>query len=226
MPKTVKCFARKTIGEKALINQKHEIPFEIRPPTDSVSGLSDNYPQPLKGGAMQFQSSEELIARLIIQAFPAADLEIKGDGLQVVYDISLGGKSLVRLDHIGAVFNFPTNRSGKMTWSGIKEGGPENVAEVIVRYLADAGFTVFSKTGKRVPKRPVFIGRHTFCPKCNERGFIRRIAYGKVSQELDSERFVFGGCGIGFNDPEIKCIGCGWEGISEDVRFARKKEVE
>ena len=172
---------------------------------------------------MQFQSSEEIIARLISQAFPAADLEIKDGGLQVVYEISLNGNSLVRLDHIGAVFNFPTNiRSGKMTWSGIKEGGPENVAELILRYLADAGFTVFSKSGKRVPKRPVFIGRNTYCSKCNERGLIRRIAYGLTPEELDGERFVSGGCGIGFNDPEIRCIGCGWEGIPEEVRFKRK----
>lgn len=172
---------------------------------------------------MQFQSSEEIIARLIAQAFPAADLDIKDSGLQLVYEISLNGNSLVRLDHMGAVFNFPTNiRSGKMTWSGIKEGGPENVAELIVRYLADAGFTVFSKTGKRVPKRSVFIGRNTYCPKCNERGLIRRIVYGLTPQELDGERFVFGGCGIGFNDPEIRCIGCGWEGIPEEVRFTRK----
>ena len=171
---------------------------------------------------MRIQSSEEIIARSIAQAFPAANLEIDVNGAHVVYEISLNGKVLVRLDHVGAVFNFPTQRPGKMTWSGIKEGSPETIAELIVRYLADAGFTVFSKTGKRMQKRPVFIGRHTFCPKCNERGFIRRIAYGMIAQELDSERFVSGGCGIGFNDPEIKCIGCGWEGIPEDVRFTKK----
>ena len=171
---------------------------------------------------MQYQSSEEFIARCIAQAFPAANLKIEGEGDQVVYEILLNEKMLVRLDRICAVFNFPTQRPGKITWSGIKEGGPETIAELIVRYLADAGFTVFSKTGKRMQKRPVFIGRHTFCPKCNERGFIRRIAYGMISQELDSERFVSGGCGIGFNDPEIRCIGCDWEGIPEDVRFTKK----
>ena len=171
---------------------------------------------------MQFQSTEEIIARSIAQAFPAANLEIEDNGVNVAYEISLNGKVLVKLDHIGAVFNFPTQRPGKMTWSGIKEGSPETIAELIVCYLADAGFTVFSKTGKRMQKRSVFIGRHTFCPKCNERGFIRRIAYGMIAQELYSERFVSGGCGIGFNYPEIKCIGCGWEGIPENVRFTKK----
>jgi len=176
---------------------------------------------------MPFQTSEEIIARSIAQSFPAANLELKGSGERLAYEISLNGKLLVRLDHIGAVFNFPTNiRSGTMLWSGIKEGGPENVAELIVRYLADAGYTVFSKNGKRVQKRPVFIGRHTYCPECGEKGFIRRIAYGLIPQELDGEKFVSGGCGIGINDPEIRCIGCGWEGIPEDVRFARKKEVD
>ena len=175
---------------------------------------------------MEFKSSEEIIARSISQSFPAANLELKGSGERVAYEISLNGKLLVSLDNIGAAFNFPTNRSGKMTWSGIKEGSPETVAELIVRYLADAGYTVFSKNGKRVQKRPVFIGRHTYCPECGDKGFIRRIAYGMIPQELDGEKFVSGGCGIGINDPEIRCIGCGWEGIPEDVRFARKKEVD
>ena len=175
---------------------------------------------------MEFKSSEEIIARSISQAFPAANLEIKDSGVQVAYEISLSGELLVRLDDIGAVFNFPTNRSGKMTWSGIKEGGPETVAELIVHYLADAGYTVFSKNGKRVQKRPVFIGRHTYCPKCGEKGFVRKIAYGMIPQELDSEKFVSGGCGVGINDPEIRCIGCGWEGFPDDVRFTRKKEVQ
>ena len=172
---------------------------------------------------MEIKPSEEIIARSISRAFPAASLEIKDNGDKVVYEVSLNGQLILTIDDLGAAFNFPTIRSSKLTWSGIKEGGPENIAELIIRYLADAGFTVFSKTGKRVPKRPVFIGRHTYCANCGERGFIRRIAYGMIPQDLDTEKFVFGGRGLGFNDPEIKCIGCGWEGISEDVRFTRKK---
>jgi hypothetical protein len=46
--------------------------------------------------------------------------------------------------------------------------------------------------------------------------------YGVISKELDSEKFVSGGRGIGFEDPEIRCVGCGWEGIPEDVRFTKK----
>lgn len=49
---------------------------------------------------MQLQSSEEIIARSIAQAFPAANLEIEENGAQVAYEISLNGKKLVRLDHI------------------------------------------------------------------------------------------------------------------------------
>ena len=171
---------------------------------------------------MNLKTTEEIIARSIAQAFPAANLDIEGNGAQVVYNITLNEKLLVRLDHIGAVFNFPTRGSGKMSWSGIKEGSPETVAASIVQDLANAGFTVLSPEGKRIQKRPVFIGRYTFCPQCNEHTLIRRIAYGMISQELDSEKFVSGGRGNGFNDPEIRCIGCGWEGIPEDVRFTKK----
>ena len=171
---------------------------------------------------MNLKTTEEIIARSIAQAFPAANLDIEGNGAQVVYNITLNEKLLVRLDHIGAVFNFPTRGSGKMSWSGIKEGSPETVAASIVQDLANAGFTVLSPVGKRIQKRPVFIGRYTFCPQCNEHTLVRRIVYGMVSQELDSEKFVSGGRGIGLDDPEIRCIGCGWEGIPEDVRFTKK----
>ena len=171
---------------------------------------------------MNFETSEEIIARSIAQAFPAANLEIEGNGAQVVYKITLNEKLLVRLDHIGAVFNFPRRGSGKMSWSGIKEGSPQAVAASIIQDLANASFTVLSPEGKRIQKRPVFIGRHTICPQCNEHSLIRRIMYGTISQELDNERFVSGGRGVGFDDPEIRCIGCGWEGIPEDVRFTKK----
>ena len=171
---------------------------------------------------MQLQSSEQIIASFIAQAFPAANLKIEGEGDQVVYEIFLSGKVLVRLDRICAIFNFPTRGSGKMSWSGIKEGSPETVAASIVQDLANAGFTVLSPEGKRIQKRPVFIGRYTFCPQCNEHSLVRRIVYGMISQELDSQKFVSGGRGNGFNDPEIRCIGCGWEGIPEDVRFTKK----
>jgi hypothetical protein len=174
------------------------------------------------GGTMQHQSSEEIIARFIAQAFPAANLKIQGEGDQVVYEILLNEKMLVRLDRICAIFNFPTRGSGKMSWSGIKEGSPEAVAANIIQNLANAGFTVLSPEGKRIQKRPVFIGRHTFCPQCNEHSLVRRIVYGMISQELDSEKFISGGHGTGFEDPEIRCVGCGWEGIPEDVRFTKK----
>ena len=171
---------------------------------------------------MQLQSSEQIIASFIAQAFPAANLKIDGEGDQVVYKIFLSGKVLVRLDRICAIFNFPTRGSGKMSWSGVKEGSPEAVAASIIQNLANAGFTVLSPEGKRIQKRPVFIGRYTFCPQCNEHSLVRRIVYGVMSNELDTEKFVSGGRGIGFNDPEIRCVGCGWEGIPEDVRFTKK----
>ena len=171
---------------------------------------------------MQLQSSEQIIASFIAQAFPAANLKIDGEGDQVVYKIFLSGKVLVRLDRICAIFNFPTRGSGKMSWSGVKEGSPEAVAASIIQNLANAGFTVLSPEGKRIQKRPVFIGRYTFCPQCNEHSLVRRIVYGVMSNELDTEKFVSGGHGIGFNDPEIRCVGCGWEGIPEDVRFTKK----
>ena len=109
-----------------------------------------------------------------------------------------------------------------MTWSGVMEGTPKTLAEYMVRDLANAGYTVYSSRGTRVEKTRVFIGSHTCCPECNEIRNIRVIVFQAVASELDIEKFVAGGRGKGINDPEIKCINCGWEGFKEDVRFTRK----
>ena len=172
---------------------------------------------------MRSHTSQEIVARNVSQFFPASQLRIQGNGGNETYEIVLNDSILIRIDYIGATFNFPTRSSGQISWSGIKEGTPEAVASGIIRDLADAGFTVFSPSGKKIMKRPVFVGRHTFCPQSNEMGTIRKIVYGLFPENLDTERYIFCGAGVGFNDPEVKCIGCGWSGSLEDVRFTKRR---
>ncbi len=172
---------------------------------------------------MTFISSEEQVATYISQAFPAADLTTTGEGRDKVFEIALDGKVLFRIDNVGTETFFPTRGSGKMTWSGVMEGTPKTLAEYMVRDLANAGYTVYSSRGTRVEKTRVFIGSHTCCPECNEIRNIRVIVFQAVASELDIEKFVAGGRGKGINDPEIRCISCGWEGFKEDVRFTKKK---
>ena len=171
---------------------------------------------------MTFISSEEQVATYILQAFPAADLTTTGEGRDKVFEIALNGKVLIRIDNVGTEIFFPTRGSGKMTWSGVMEGTPKTLAEYMVRDLANAGYTVYSSRGTRVEKTGVFIGSYTCCPECNEKMNIRVIVFQAVASELDLEKFVAGGRGKGINDPEIRCINCGWEGFKEDVRFTRK----
>ncbi len=171
---------------------------------------------------MTYISSEEQVATYISQAFPASDLATTGEGSNKVFEIALSGKVLIRLDNIGAEFFFPTPGRGRMSWRGIKEGSPQSVAESIARNLANAGFTIFSTKGLRIQKSRVLLSKYTCCPKCNEIGHIKIIVFQVSPSELDTEKFVSGGRGKGTNDPEIKCINCGWEGVPEDVRFARK----
>ena len=171
---------------------------------------------------MTFISSEEQVATYISQAFPAADLTTTGEGRNKVFEITLNGIVLFRIDNVGTETFFPTRGSGKMTWSGVMEGTPKTLAENMVRDLANAGYTVYSSRGTRVEKTRVFIGSHTCCPECNEIRNIRVIVFQAVASELEIEKFVAGGRGKGINDPEIRCINCGWEGFKEDVRFTRK----
>jgi hypothetical protein len=167
-------------------------------------------------------SSEEQVATYIAQAFPAADLTTTGEGRGKVFEIALDGKVLFRIDNIGTETFFPTRGFGKMSWSGVMEGTPKTLAEYMVRDLANAGYTVYSSRGTRVEKTRVSIGSYTCCPKCNEIRNIRVIVFQVLTSELDTEKFVAGGRGKGMNDPEIRCVNCGWEGFKEDVRFTRK----
>ena len=171
---------------------------------------------------MTFISSEEQVANYISQAFPAADFTATGEGKDKVFEISLDGKVLIRIDNVGAEFFFPTRGFGRMSWSGVMEGTPKTLAELTIRDLANAGYTVYSSGGLRVPKTRVTIGTFTCCPQCNESKCMRLIVFQATASQLDTEKFVAGGRGKGTNDPEIKCINCGWEGFPEDVRFTRK----
>jgi hypothetical protein len=167
-------------------------------------------------------TSEEQVATYISQSFPASDLTTTGEGANKVFEISLNGKVLIRIDNVGTEVFFPTRGSGKMSWSGVIEGSPKTLAESMTRDLASAGYTVYSSRGTRIEKTRVTIGTFTCCPQCNETRNIRVIVFQVLTSELDTEKFVAGGRGNGINDPEIKCINCGWEGFKEDVRFTRK----
>ena len=171
---------------------------------------------------MNFMTSEEQVATYLSQAFPASCLTTTGEGRNKVFEISLSGKVLIRLDNIGAEFFFPNRGRGRMLWSGIMEGTPKTVGESIARDLANAGYTVFSSNFLRIQKTRVAISKFTCCPQCNEIGHMRTIIFQASPSELDTEKFVSGGRGNGTNDPEIKCNNCGWEGIREVVRFTSR----
>jgi hypothetical protein len=101
---------------------------------------------------MQIQSSEEVVCQSIMNRFPNAELkESVVDGSKV-FQISQLGNIVILIDRIGAEFHFPTRGRNTMKWSDILEGGPEQVADMIIRDMADAGFHVLSEQGKPIKK--------------------------------------------------------------------------
>jgi hypothetical protein len=110
-----------------------------------------------------------------------------------------------------------------MKWSDILEGGPLQVADMILRDMADAGFQVLSEHGKLIEKSQIRIGKFTFCPKCNAMGKVKEILYGMPSEDYNQDKYVLGGCCIEENDPEIQCTECDWVGMMEEVRFTKRK---
>lgn len=172
---------------------------------------------------MKTQSSEEIVAQCILERFPSAELATEVVKGSKVFIISHSGKLVVKVDRLGAKFFFPTRGPSSMKWSDVLEGGPIQVADMILRDLADAGYEVLSEYGKLIEKSTISIGRFTFCPKCNEMGKIKEVLYGMPSEDYNQEKFVLGGCCISDNDPEIQCTNCDWCGMKEDVRFTKRK---
>lgn len=172
---------------------------------------------------MKTQSSEEIVAQSILERFPAAELTTELVKGSIVFSISHSGKLIVTVDRLGAQFLFPTRGPRSMKWSDVLEGGPIQVADMILRDMADAGFEVLSERGELIEKSTIRIGKFTFCPKCNEMGKIKEVLYGMPSEDYNQEKFVLGGCCISDNDPEIQCTNCDWFGMKEDVRFTKRK---
>lgn len=172
---------------------------------------------------MKTQSSEEIVAQSILERFPAAELTTEVVKGSKVFSISQSGKLVLTVDRLGAKFLFPTRGPSSMKWSDVLEGGPIQVADMILRDLADAGYEVLSDYGKPIEKSTISIGRFTFCPKCNEMGKVKEVLYGMPSEDYHQEKFVLGGCCISDNDPEIQCTNCDWSGMKEDVRFTKRK---
>ena len=53
----------------------------------------------------------------------------------------------------------------------------------------------------------------TSCPSCGLKGGLKRILFGMPDSDFDFEKYIVGGCCVTDRDPEIGCVGCGWEGM-------------
>jgi len=174
---------------------------------------------------MQIEPSEEVVAKCIMARFPHAHLKVSVADGSKVFQISLSGTTVLDIDHLGAEFHFPTKGSNVMKWTNILEGGPEQVAENILRKMADAGYTVLSKQGRPIRKSQIRLGAFTCCPQCNEPGKVKRILYGMPAQDYNHEKYVLGGCCVTDDDPEIQCTACDWSGMMEEVRFTKRNTL-
>ncbi len=162
----------------------------------------------------------KLIAEKIAVGFPSAELTTNLEDKS--FAIWQNQKILIEINMKGATCFFPTRGNGVMSWSGVKEGGPNEIAGAILRKLADAGFEVFTSKGEKMRAAPIRIGEYTICPKCNEMGFIKIFQYGKPKVPFDLEQYVLAGRNVKVGDPQILCTKCDWTGLREDVRFTKK----
>jgi hypothetical protein len=166
----------------------------------------------------------QMIAERIAHSFPSAELISTSENNKKCFEIRHNQRLLIEINLLGLNCYFPTRYSGVTQWSDVKEGGPNEVAESIIRRLADAGFEVFTASGERIRKTPVRLGKFTICPKCDEMGAIKTFQYGKPRVQIDLDKYVLVGRYIKLGDPQILCTACDWTGLREDVRFTKKRK--
>lgn len=174
---------------------------------------------------MSMNEQVQMIAEKIAASFPSAELISTSENNKRCFEIRHNQKVLIEMNLIGLTCFFPTRYSGEMRWSGVKEGGPNEIADLFIRRLADAGFEVFAANGERIRKSPIRLGKFTVCPKCNEMGTMKTFQYGKPRGPIDLDKFVLAGRYIKLGDPQILCTSCSWTGLREDVRFTKKRRT-
>lgn len=167
----------------------------------------------------------QIIAEGIMQSFPSGELISTFENGKKCFEIRHNQKLLIEINLISLILFFPTKYSGVMKWSGVKEGGPNEIAGVIIQRLADAGFEVFTVKGEKIRKSVIRLGKYTICPKCNEMGSIKTFQYGKPRIPIDLDKYVLAGRYVKVGDPQILCTACDWTGLREDVRFTKKRKV-
>ena len=173
---------------------------------------------------MSMMAQVQMIAERIAISFPSSELITTCENTKKYFMISHNQKILIEMNSIGATCFFPTRYIGEWKWSGVIEGGPNEIADSFIRRLADAGFEVFTTSGERVRRTPVRLGKFTICPKCNAMGSIKTFQYGKPRVPIDLDKYVLAGRYIKLGDPQILCTACDWTGLREDVRFTKKKK--
>lgn len=172
---------------------------------------------------MKSSTLEQSIAEKIAKSFPSAELVLSHDSQSQCFEIRLNNQLLISINQIGLKRFFPTRLRAEIKWSGIKEGGPDEIANLVIRSLADAGFDVFDSEGRKIRKTPVPIGKLTACPNCNEIGAIKRLVYGKPKKTFDLDKYILVGRSLKIGDPQIKCSRCAWKGSCEEVRFTIRR---
>lgn len=60
------------------------------------------------------------------------------------------------------------------------------------------------------------------CPECFTDTGIRRISYGYPAGPPDESKYVLGGCSMRFDNAELRCVECGWEGPEAEAKLAAR----
>lgn len=162
-----------------------------------------------------------MLAFIIHKCFPKAILEVKEVANDYLFNFYYKGEHLIQIDQDAI-----TRIDAKDRWSfsGIIEGGPQNVADIILRKIAERDIEVLRPPRDiadidleelKVYRTKIKSMNMNKCPSCEITGFVRKIYVGpRDDKKFDKDNYFHAGEKRGRDTGWYLCLSCNWRGDS------------
>lgn len=172
------------------------------------------------GNPLRFKA-HIMLAFIIHKCFPKAVLEVSEVEKEYVFDFYYKGEHLIQVDQ-HAITRVDANQ--RWAYSGIIQGSVENVADIILRKIAERDIEVLrpprdlseiDRKELKVYRARIKSMKMNRCPSCEITGFVRKIYVGpRDDKKFDTDNYFHAGENRGRDTGWYVCISCKWKGDS------------
>ena len=171
-----------------------------------------------EGNPLRFQS-HIMLAFIIHKCFPKANLEVSEVAKNHVFDFYYQEEHLIQIDQ-QAITRMDAKQ--RLSYSGIIEGSIQNVADSILRGIAERDIEVLRPPRDvsdinlkelKVYRTRIKNMKMNKCPSCKVTGFIRKIYVGpRDDKKFDTNNYFHAGEKRGRDTGWYICLSCNWRG--------------